>query len=363
MESPLAQAQAAVDEGNAARLAGDLHAAERAYRRAAALAPSAPQPMHNLGIVAQLRGHWPTAEDYFRRALELQPGRAVSRANLGIALLAQGRFAEGFPLADAWRELPERQAKAAPVAGLPYPLWRGEDLAGKRLLVWGEEGFGDQIMYARFAALLRDRGAHLAWLCPPPLARLFREGLGIEVIAAEGTVDLGQRDFVCPSATLPAILMPELGAPPPAPYIALPPPRPFKGARIGVVAKGNPKHRNDRKRSLPDDLARRLAELPGVISLAPEATGAEDFYETAQIIAGLDLVISVDTAVAHLTGALGRPFWVLVSEPADDWRWLQGRGDSPWYASATVLRQPGPGDWAGLIRMVEARLERRGLEA
>jgi tetratricopeptide (TPR) repeat protein len=346
MESVLARAQAALDEGHTARAAGDLDGAERAYARAAALAPLAPQPVHGLAVVAQLRGDWPAAEANFRRALELEPGRAVSRANLGVALLAQGRFAEGFPLADAWRELPERQAKAAPVSGLPYPLWRGEDLAGKRLLVWGEEGFGDQIMYARFAALLRDRGAHVTWLCPPPLARLFREGLDIDVIAAEGTVDLGQHDFVCPSASLPAVLMPELVDPPAAPYIGLPTPQPIPGARIGIVAKGNPKHRNDRKRSLPGDLAVRLTSLAGAIDLAPEATGAKDFYETARIVAGLELVISVDTAVAHLTGALGKPLWVLVSEPADDWRWLQGREDSPWYSTAKVIRQPRPGDWA-----------------
>src|SRR3954471_19491875 len=113
MQSPLADAQAAMDEARAARAAGDLDDAEAAFARAAELAPAAAAPVHNLATVHQLRGDWPAAEAHFRRALELEPGRAVTRANLGIALLAQGRFAEGFPLADAWRELPERQAKAA----------------------------------------------------------------------------------------------------------------------------------------------------------------------------------------------------------------------------------------------------------
>jgi tetratricopeptide (TPR) repeat protein len=351
MESSLAEAQVLMDEGHRLRAGGDLEGAERAFRRAGDLAPGAAQPAHNLGVLAQLRGDWPAAEAAFRRALELEPNRPVSRAALGVALLAQARYAEGFPLADAARELPAgATAKTAPA--LPIPLWNGEDLAGKRLLVWSEEGFGDQIMFARFARRLQERGAQVSWLCPPPLARLFRECLGVDAIAAEGEVQLPEVDVYCPSSALPAVLMPKLIGPSPEPYFDLPPANAPPGARIGIMTASNPNHPNAGAKSIPPDLAARLLDIPGAISLAPEATGAKDFYDTAAIIAGLDLVVSVDTAVAHLTGALGKPLRVLMYEPAADWRWLQAREDSPWYATARVLRQPQPGDWRGLLDAV-----------
>jgi hypothetical protein len=356
MESPLARAQAQMDLGHRRRAAGDLDGAEAAFLEAARLAPAAAQPLHNLGVLAQLRGHWPAAEAAFRRALELEPGRPVSRAALGVALLAQARYAEGFPLADAARELPAgATSKTAPKLPIP-PLAADADVAGRRILVWGEEGFGDQIMFARFARLLQDRGAKVSWVCPPPLARLFREGLGIDAIAADGEVRLPQVDAYCPSSALPAVLMPQLVEPPPAPYLDVPPAKTPQGARIGVMTSSNPNHPNAASKSIPPDHAAKLLEIPGAITLAPEATGAKDFHDTAAIIAGLDLVLSVDTAVAHLAGALGKPLWVLMYEPAADWRWLQAREDSPWYGSARVLRQQRPGDWEGLVSVVRTRL-------
>lgn len=355
MESRLAQAQALLNEGHEHQRRAQLDAAAEAFQQAARLAPKAAQPWHGLGVLAQLRGDWPAAEAAFRLALELEPGRAVSRAALGVALLAQARYAEGFPLADAARELPPgATSKTAPA--LPIPRWSGEDLAGQRLLIWSEEGFGDQIMFARFARLLRDRGARVSWLCPPPLARLFRDGLGVEAIPAEGEVRLPEVDVYCPSSSLPALLMPQLGVPPGASYLDVPPASVPPGARIGVMTASNPNHPLAGTKSIPPGLAATLLEIPGAISLAPEATGARDFHDTAAIIAGLDLVVSVDTAVAHLTGALGKPLWVLMYEPAADWRWLQDRDDSPWYASATVLRQRTPGDWDELIDRVRRRL-------
>lgn len=356
MESSLVEAQVLMDEGHRLRADGDLDGAERAFRRAGDLAPAAAQPMHNLGVLAQLRGDWVAAEAAFRRALDLEPGRAVSRAALGVALLAQARYAEGFPLADAARELaPGATAKTAPA--LPIPRWNGEDLAGKHILVWSEEGFGDQIMFARFARLLQDRGARVSWLCPPPLARLFRECLGVNAIAAEGEVQLPAADVYCPSSALPAVLMPQLVVPPPAPYLDLPPANAPPGARIGVMTASNPNHPNAGVKSIPPEFAAKLLEIPGAISLAPQDTGAKDFYDTAALIAGLDLVVSVDTAAAHLTGALGKPLWVLMYEPATDWRWLQGREDSPWYGSARVVRQEKPGDWGELVLDVASRLD------
>lgn len=353
MESSLARAQALLDEGQRLRAGGALDGAEAAFRGAAKLAPAAAQPQHNLGVVAQLRGDWPAAEAAFRRALALEPGRAVTRAALGVALLAQARYAEGFPLADAARELPPgATSKTAPV--LPIPRWAGEDLAGKHILIWSEEGYGDQIMFARFARLLQDRGARVSWICPPALARLFRECVGVNALAAEGEVQLPQADVYCPSSALPAVLMPQLIEPPPAPYLDLPPPNAPSGARIGVMTASNPNHPNAGAKSIPPDLAARLLAIPGAVSLAPQDTGATDFYDTAALIAGLDLVISVDTAAAHLTGALGKPLWLLMYEPATDWRWLQRREDSPWYPSARVWRQETAGDWDSLMANVSS---------
>jgi hypothetical protein len=126
--------------------------------------------------------------------------------------------------------------------------------------------------------------------------------------------------------------------------------------RIGVKTRGNPAHHNDADRSLPDAEAARLLALPGAVSLEPEDTGAHDFADTAEIIAGLDLVIAADTSTAHLAGALGKPVWILLPYVTTDWRWLSGRSDSPWYGSARLFRQHRPGDWSSLLDEVIAAL-------
>lgn len=271
---------------------------------------------------------------------------AVSRAKRGEELLAEGQYAEGFKLYDAWREvMPEYAAE------WPIPSWRGEDLSGRVFLVGGEQGFGDQIMFARFAKLLQARGADVVWLCKEPLTRLFAQCVGIRAITG-GSVDVS---FYCPSSRLPNLFFPPLLAPPNGPYIDPPPPNVVGGRAIGIVTSGNPKHANDASRSLTIEAAETLLGLPGAVSLLPEDTGARDFYDTASVIAGLDLVISVDTSVAHLAGAMGKPVWVLLPYVAD-WRWQKGRGDSPWYPSARLFRQQTPGDWRGVIDAIRSEL-------
>ncbi|MBL8556316.1 MAG: hypothetical protein JNL41_18725, partial [Phenylobacterium sp.] len=133
------------------------------------------------------------------------------------------------------------------------------------------------------------------------------------------------------------------------------------GGRIGVATRGNPGHSNDAHRSLPADVAAELLALPGAMSLEPEATGAKDFAETAAIVAGLDLVIAVDTAVAHLAGALGRPAWILLPRIFTDWRWMEGRADSPWYPTARLFRQASPGDWSAVLAEVRRTLTREAI--
>lgn len=277
-----------------------------------------------------------------------------ARSRLGLALLAEGHYAEGFPLLNAWRDIPGWRDKAAPQ--VPIQQWQGEPLDGKRVLIWSEEGFGDQIMYARFAPLLAEQAASVVWVVPHELARLFGACLpGIEIVPINTGPVPGVVDYIIPSSALPVILMADRSEPPPAPYLSAPPPNVIPGLNVGVMAKGNPAHQNDANRSLPDDLAAELLALPGGVSLAPEETGARDFHDTATIVAGLDLVISVDTSVVHLAGAMGKAVWVLLPHKAD-WRWQRGRADSPWYGSARLFRQPNPGDWRSVLDEVAASL-------
>jgi hypothetical protein len=350
------RAGALADQGEAHFKDGRLDAAEACYRQAVALAPT-PARLHNLATVRQLVGDLPAAEALFGQALALDPDYARSQASLGLVLLAQGRMAEGFSLYDAWRRIPNLATKTAPEMDLPQ--WTGEPVAGKNLVVWGEEGFGDQIMFARFAARLREEGAQVGWVCSEALVRLVREGLGMDAIAAGGRVEIRGADYVVPTSRLPVVFMQRLAQPPPAPYLAQPRPNVVEGFRIGIVARGRPEHDNDHNRSLPPKAAAELMALPGAVSLAQADTGARDFWDTAGIVAGLDLVISVDTSVAHLAGALGKPVWLLLPAVGCDWRWQTGRGDSPWYASMRLFRQTTPGDWSGVLAEVRAALAER----
>ncbi|CAN7191858.1 hypothetical protein LJR219_000451 [Phenylobacterium sp. LjRoot219] len=334
---------------------GRLDAAEARLREALQLEPTAGR-LHDVATVRMLAGDPAAAEPDLRQALAAADHPRI-RASLGLSLLAQGRLADGFALYDAWREIPDNPVRPAPDLGAP--LWAGEDLAGKHVLVWGEEGFGDQIMYARFAPLLRDAGAEVIWVCDPSLERLVREGLGLPAVAGKGKLQIAGLDYVAPTSRLPVVFLQRLASPPAAPYLAPPRPNLVDGLSVGVVAQGNPQHHNDHHRSLPAAAAAELLALPGAVSLTPDVTGARDFWDTAGIIMGLDLVITVDTSVAHLAGALGKPVWLLLPAVGCDWRWGRGRSDSAWYPSMRLFRQAAPGDWAGVLAQVRTALAAR----
>jgi hypothetical protein len=356
MDDRANRADALGAEADALFADGRLAEAETRYREAIALVPTLPR-LQNLGSVRQLVGDYEGAEAIFRRAIALDPSYARAHGSLGLVLLAQGRLAEGFRLFDNWRQIPELAGKAAPE--MEIPRWSGEPVAGKNVVIWGEEGYGDQIMFARFARLLQDEGAQVGWACHRNLLRLVREGLGMEAIAMGGPLKIVGADFVAPTSWLPVVYMQRLEAPPPAPYLASPKPNRLEGLRIGVVTRGNPEHGNDRNRSLPPEAAAELMALPGAVSLAPDDTGARDFWDTAGIVAGLDLVISADTSVAHLAGALGKPVWVLLPAVGCDWRWAEGGSASAWYPSARLFRQTTPGDWSGVLAEVKAAFAAR----
>lgn len=313
--------------------------------------------LHNFGCQRLIDGALAEAEAALRAAHALDPADAKTRHALGVALLRQGKFIEGWPFYDARHEVPELDSRKP---ALPYPEWRGEALAGRKLLIFHEQGFGDQIMYARFARLAAAQGADVTLLCPKPLARLFSQ-LPVRVVAAVGHVEFPDPDVWVMSSSIAGRFGVTPQTIPGAPYLAAAP-RPLADARIGIVWRGNPINSNDANRSLPAHLGERLLRLPGAISLEPGSTSARDFQDTAEIVAGLDEVITVDTAVAHLAGALGKPVRILLPSAGTDWRWLMGRNDTPWYPSARLLRQVD-GDWDPLITAIERELGAQGASA
>lgn len=332
----------------------DPHAAEAVYREAAAAYPDRPEPYHYLGGVLARRGAFAESEAAYRRVLALVPDAATSAAALGVLLLADGRYEEGFALWEA-RHAQPRLAKPR----LPQPEWRGEPLVGKRLLVWPEQGLGDQIMFARFIPILQSRGAEVTVLCLPPLARLLAGNLTAEIVAAAGAVQFPDPNYWVMTCSLAGRLGITPGTIPDRPYVhaLAPPPTLPSGFKVGLVTAGSPAHGNDRHRSLPLEQSARLEALPAtVVPLDPQRTGAADFADTAAIVAALDLVITVDTSVAHLAGAMGKPCWILLPAVDIDWRWMRERADTPWYPSARLYRQPGPGRWPEVVDQVTADL-------
>ena len=338
---------------NAAMTAGRWAEAERAYRGLTRLKPS--WANHNLGVLLTATGRLAEAELAYRAALAAEPGLADSEHSLAMLLLALGRYAEGWPLYEARRRI---GGLNIPAPRLPYPEWRGEDLTGKRLLVVKEQGLGDQIMLARFVPELERRGAQVAYLCDPSLERLLRAN-GIDARGLPAGSSYPSADYWVLAYSVPLRLGLTLETVTGQPYLAA---QPWAAAGgVGVKVRGSPTHRNDRNRSLSPAAARQLEALGS--DLDPAATGAADFQETAQIIAGLDLVVTVDTSVAHLAGAMGKPVWILLSAVETDWRWLRDRSDSPWYASARLFRQTTIGQWGDVLEAVKQALAERPVKA
>jgi len=276
----------------------------------------------------------------------------------GQALLAAGRYAEGWPLLEGRDRLSPGLIPPGPRS---YPEWRGEPLQGRSVLVWVEQGFGDQIMLVRFVQVLKERGAGKVTLaCRPQNAAVLATAPGVDealAIPINAQVAVDRHDLWTRYFSLPLHLGITLENLPNAPYLSAPPDRVGRWAGyrgVGFAWRSSPTGLNAAQKSIPDALAHRILDL-GAISLHPEDTGAGDFADTAAIINGLDVVVTVDTAVAHLAGALGKPTFILLTEPAD-WRWMTVREDSPWYPTARLIRQQRPGDWGSVIDRVVAEL-------
>lgn len=257
--------------------------------------------------------------------------------------LAERRYDEGWPLYESRRRPPY---VIPPLTDRPE--WRGEDPAGMRIAVLVEQGFGDVIMFGRFLSELTRRGATaVIGSDARHLSRLF-EAQGYEARHFFADKPL----VACDAWTYFGSLPYRLGSIPPTPPAYLSAAATGSGG-IGVMAETRPGAFNAENKALPEALAPRLLALGR--DLSPTATGAMDFLDTAGIVAGLDLVISVDTAVVHLAGALGVPCWTLLPQVGMDWRWNDGvRSD--WYPEMRLFRQPSPGDWSAVLDAIESAL-------
>lgn len=359
--------------------------AEACDRQALQLAPDSPAAWSNLGVLLACTKREAEAEQCYRTALGLDGDYAKASFNLSYLLLRQGRFEEG------WRRLEARQSYDLLASHFAFPRWRGEALSGKSVIIGCEAGHGDMIQFCRYAALLKERGAaRISLLCHPGLKTLFATLPGVdEVLSLHDDVPAAGWDFWAPPMSLPFYCATRLDSiPAPIPYLAADPARvatfaallPASGIRVGLVWKGNANFENDADRSLPSlDMLAPLGEVAGVrfVSLQKGAgedearhppaalpllalgDALEDFADTAALLSSLDLLISVDSAVAHLAGALGKPCWLLLPDYRTDWRWLTGRTDSPWYPQhMRLFRQPAGGGWPAVVAAVAEALVR-----
>jgi tetratricopeptide (TPR) repeat protein/ADP-heptose:LPS heptosyltransferase len=374
---------AAILAAQARHLAGqnDLLQAAKLCEEAVVEQPSWPEVWVNLGVIRQAMGQVTRAIECFQRALDLQPDNADARYNLGIAELLTGQFDSG------WKNYEARWQTKNPIFAtrhFPQPRWQSEALEGRTLLVYAEQGHGDTIQFARYVPLLARMGARVLLESPPSLRTLLTGLEGVTEVFSVG-VPPPAFDLQIPLLSLAFRMKTTLQTiPQEIPYLH--PPRDDRitwpataGARrkIGLVWCGSGNQPNDR-RPIPIEVMspllalegvqfyslqlgarsadlRRLESVGHIVDLSPQLT---DFAATASAIAKLDLIITVDTAVAHLAGAMGRPVWVLL--PAvPDWRWLLEREDSPWYPTMRLFRQKSPGAWTEVIDRVLAALAGR----
>ena len=379
-------AEAQLHRGAMLQKLGRPDEAMAAYQRAIEIRPDYAEAYFNRGTLQRDLLRWDAALADYDRSLALKPDFADALYDKSLVLLLQGRLAEAWPLWE-WR-----WAKAAKLGlGEPrrfaQPQWRGQEpVAGRRLLLWCEQGLGDTLQFCRYATLAAARGAQVILEVQAPLTGLLAGLAGVQRIVAHGSA-LPDFDLHCPLLSLPLAFGTTLDSvPAPVSYLRSDPAltefwRQRLGARsrprVGIVWSGNSAHGNDRNRSVP--LADWIGWLPRefdyfclqkdireadrrTLAANPWIAVSEDahagFDYTAALIGELDLVASVDTSIAHLAGALGRTVWLLLPH-SPDWRWMLEREDTPWYPSMRLFRQPAAGDWRSVYERIAVELRRR----
>jgi Flp pilus assembly protein TadD len=352
--------------------------------RALELDPQLASAHANLGICFADRGDLPASIKSFERAIELDPNNACAHDGLGLSSLMNGDLQRG------WHEQEWRWAKHdfAPRRFTGTPHWKGEDLRGKTLFIYVEQGYGDVFQFCRYLPILAERGIKVLMEQPPEIANLLRTVPGNTQWITAGLPVAPVCDVACPLMSIPLWCGTTLETIPAViPYLRANPDlvarwRVFfqsdANLKVGICWAGRPTHTNDHNRTTTLDSFAPLADVPGVtyysLQKGPAAAQAgrppagmrlidmsprlENFDITAAMICNLDLLITVDTSLAHLAGAMGRPIWNLLPF-CPDWRWMLNRPDTPWYPTMRLIRLPKRGDWQSAI--MEAKLALRDL--
>jgi Flp pilus assembly protein TadD len=376
--------QAHTNLGTVLQDQGNLTEAEECHRRALRIDADFFDAHFNLANALKEQGRDAEAETSFREALRLRPGFAGAHMNRGMVLLRLGRLEEG------WSEYEWRFQQRQPAPRfLDRPRWDGSAPRGQTLLLHAEQGMGDFLMFVRYVPLVRRLGARVVLECPPAATRLLAQGPEVDVLVPRGA-PLPEFDAHAPLLSVPGLMGTRLDTiPAGVPYLHADPGlvahwrerlSPVPGFKVGIAWQGDPTYRWDRQRSIPLAQFAPLAALPGVRLLSlQKGLGVEQlelvegwfevddlggrldeehgaFMDTAAVIMNLDLVVSPDTAIAHLAGALGVPTWLaLGADP--HWPWMQGRDDSPWYPTMRLFHQRRPGVWGEVFSRMAAALE------
>lgn len=363
--------------------------AEPHYRRALELNPNSAPAFSNLGVLLSDHGREQEAEQCFRNAIALDPSYQLAHLNLGILLLGIGRWREAWPYYEA-RQHPDLPGRVPIPLDLPFPRWQGEALLGKSVLVRAEQGLGDQIQFCRYVASIKASGArHVSLSCDQTLEALMHTLKGVDrvILSTVPIETLDRHDYWTFPLSIPFFLGLDSDAVPARiPYLRSLQERrahwaarlPQGAVRVGLAWRGNANHSNDAYRSLPSLSAlaplwlvrgihfvslqkgageEEAANPPPGQALTNLGGSVQDFADTAAIVDQLDLIISVDTAVAHLAGALGKTCWVLLPHYKTDWRWGRQASDTPWYpAKMRLFRQACDEDWKTVVTRVATAL-------
>jgi Tfp pilus assembly protein PilF len=374
-------AEAHSNLGNSLKDQGDLDGAVACYRRAIEIDSSYFDAYNNLGNGLRAQGHLAESVTCYERALELKPDNPEMHLNRALAWLQMGDFERG------WREFEWRlKCRDYAIPPIAAPRWDGRPLDGKTILLYADHGFGDTIQFIRYAPLVRDCGGRVIVACQKPIARLMASCPGVEQVVPEGSL-LPEFIVYSPVMSLPlAFGMTLSSVPARIPYLSADGElidrwRTQLGSspsfKIGVAWQGNPTYRRDRERSFRLVDLERVAKIPGVelvsfqrihgveqigevqSCFAVKSIGEKlnDFMDTAAAMQSVDLMITPDSSLGHVAGALGVPVWLALSFAADS-RWLQGRTDTPWYPSMRLFRQARWGDWAQVFEQMAVELPR-----